>query len=230
MLDIAKHKSQMVNILKDIYNDVELRTILGFKGGTAALLFYGLTRFSVDLDFDLLQEDKKELVLAKMKKILGQYCEVQQALEKRYTVFLLGSYEKGQRGLKIEISKRGGKSSFAAKSYLGMMMLVVKQEDMVAGKLAALITRKKFAMRDIYDVWFFLKNNWEIKEAIIQEKTGLSLKQALKTAVKKIINIKPNEILQGWGELIEERDKQWVKEKLIQETVFLLKLRLKLGL
>ena len=43
----------MGQILKDIYTDVSISPLLGLKGGTCAYFFYGLPRFSVDLDFDL---------------------------------------------------------------------------------------------------------------------------------------------------------------------------------
>ena len=52
-LDIATHKTILFQILKDIYSNTAISPYLGFKGGTAALMFYGLDRFSVDLDFDL---------------------------------------------------------------------------------------------------------------------------------------------------------------------------------
>jgi len=39
-MNLAKHKSYLVRILKDVYDDPELGTILGFKGGTALLFFY----------------------------------------------------------------------------------------------------------------------------------------------------------------------------------------------
>ena len=55
-LDYSKHKSILLQILKDIYSDTSIAPYLGFKGGTAALLFYDLPRNSVDLDFDLLDE------------------------------------------------------------------------------------------------------------------------------------------------------------------------------
>ena len=51
-LDITKHKTHLTNILIDIYKNSSLAPILGFKGGTAAMLFYKLPRFSVDLDFE----------------------------------------------------------------------------------------------------------------------------------------------------------------------------------
>ena len=45
MTDINKHKFFLVSILKDIYSDIELANSLGFKGGTAQMLFYDLPRF-----------------------------------------------------------------------------------------------------------------------------------------------------------------------------------------
>ena len=52
-MDISIHKNILFQILKDIYSDTTIAPLLGFKGGTAALLFFELDRFSVDLDFDL---------------------------------------------------------------------------------------------------------------------------------------------------------------------------------
>lgn len=226
MFDAVKHKTLLITILQKIYSDVELRTILGFKGGTAAMMFYDLPRMSVDLDFDLLKEDKKDLVFEKINRIIRPYGQVYDATEKRFTLFFLLSYEKGKQAVKIEISKRKGGNTFEFKNYLGISMLVIKQADAAAGKLAALITRKKFAMRDVFDVWFYLKNSWPINEAVLKEKTGLSLRQALKEAIKKTVKIKENQILQGLGELLDNKQKTWVRDNLLKETIFWLKLRL----
>jgi predicted nucleotidyltransferase component of viral defense system len=73
MLDRNIHKTALLQILKDIYTDSSLVPILGFKGGTAANFFYDLGRFSVDLDFDLLKEDKEAVVFEKIEKILREY-------------------------------------------------------------------------------------------------------------------------------------------------------------
>ena len=54
MFNKEKHQLIMSRILKDIYSDVEISSFLGFKGGTATYFFYDLSRFSVDLDFDLI--------------------------------------------------------------------------------------------------------------------------------------------------------------------------------
>jgi hypothetical protein len=229
MFNQAKHKVVLIEILKSIYDDPDLRTILGFKGGTAAMLFYDLPRLSVDLDFDLLNADKKKVVFEKMKNILQRYGILREAREKRFTLFFLISYEKEEHTIKVDISKRKGAGGFEPKNYLGIAVLVMRKEDMAAGKLSALLTRKKFAMRDVFDIWFFLKNKWQINETVLTEKTGLSLTEALEQAIKKISHINNNQILQGLGELLDVKQKTWVREKLTEETVFYLRLYLEMA-
>jgi len=224
MFNLAKHKVFLIQILKDIYTDPMLRTVLGFKGGTAALLFYDLPRFSVDLDFDLLDEGKKEQVFQRIEALLAQHGSLYESIEKQNTLFFLVSYQKGERTIKVEISKRKGSSAYELKNYLGIPMLVIKPEDMAAGKLAALLTRKRFAMRDIYDLCFFLKNNWRFNENVVQEKTGLSLVDALGKAIELLHNPPKNQIMHGLGDLLDQKQKAWVKEKMQEETVFSLRL------
>lgn len=226
MLDKYRHKIILIKILKEIYSDPEIRNILGFKGGTAAYLFYRLPRLSVDLDFDLLDETKKELILKKIPLILKLFGKILEATEKKNTLFFLLSYQKGERKIKIEISKRPIKSHFETKNYLGIPVLLMKKEEMIAGKLSAFLTRKKFASRDLFDLWFFLKNEWEIDEEFFRNKTGLGLKQGLKQAIRKLNLIKSTQLLQGLGELLDEKQKNWVKDNLKKELAFYLKLYL----
>ncbi len=62
--DISKHRNILLMILKDTCSDTTLSSYLGFKGETVLYLFYNLPRFSLDLNFDLLDE-KKEYVFKK---------------------------------------------------------------------------------------------------------------------------------------------------------------------
>lgn len=221
------HRNAFVDILRAVYSDPLLRNNLGFKGGTAAMLFYQLPRFSVDLDFDLLDPGKKEEVFKKLMEILPKFGAVIEAFDKHYTLFFLLSYEKGERGLKVEISKRIIKSVYTPKNFLGISMLVMRQEDMAASKLSALLTRKRFAARDLFDLWFFLKENWQIDEEFLKAKSGLSLEQALKKAQPLVKNIKSTELLAGLGELLEDnKQKAWVKDRLQEELLFRLRLYL----
>ena len=224
MVNIDLHRSMFINILRDVYGNPSLRTVLGFKGGTAAMLFYGLPRFSVDLDFDLLDENKKEVVFEKISQLLPRYGTLSQASDKKFTLFFLLNYQKGERNLKIEVSKRAEPSQFEIKNYLGISMLVMSQADMTAGKLAALLTRKHFASRDVFDTWFFLKNNWPINESLFTKKTGLSLTEGFEKAKIQVKGIKKTELLAGLGDLIDNRQKNWVREKLVDELLFYLDL------
>jgi len=226
MLNIDLHRNIFVNILREIYSDALLRGVLGFKGGSAAMLFYKLPRFSVDLDFDLLDPEKEEAVFKRLKEILPRFGDLTQAADKKNTLFSLLNYKKGERNLKIEISKRPAKSDYVLKNYLGISMLVMKEDDMTAGKLLALLTRRKLATRDLFDLWFFLNNNWEINEKVVKEKTGLSLPMVLRKVIAKIKPIKKTELLAGLGDLLDNKQKAWVKEKLQDELLFQLRLYL----
>jgi len=89
MLNIAKHRLVMGSIIRDIYNDVSISSLLGFKGGTCAYFFYGLPRFSVDLDFDLLIKDKENevFIFEKIKNILKKYGDIKDSFIKSNTIF-----------------------------------------------------------------------------------------------------------------------------------------------
>lgn len=228
MVNLNRHRQALVDILSTVYSDTLLRNVLGFKGGTAAMLFYGLPRFSVDLDFDLLEPDKKEEIFQRLKEILPKFGRVIEAQEKRYTLLFIVNYKKSERNLKIDISKRPLRCEYESRSYLGISMLVMKEPDMAACKLSALITRRMFATRDMYDLWFFLKESWDIDGRVVKENTGMTLVEALKKAQKVVKSVENNEILAGLGELLEDnKQKDWVKEKLKNDLLFQLRLKAK---
>lgn len=81
--DISKHKSILLKILKDIYTDTTIAPLLGFKGGTAAYLFYNLSRFSLDLDFDLLDEEQEDYVFERVLEIVKQYGKIKEQRKKK---------------------------------------------------------------------------------------------------------------------------------------------------
>src|SRR3989338_2314247 len=167
-LDISTHKTILFQILKDMYSDTAISPFLGFKGGTAAVLFYGLDRFSVDLDFDLLDERKEDIVFERVTEIIQKYGVLKDSYKKRYSLFCLLSYEDEAHNIKVEISRRQFGSTYNIQSYLGVSMLVMTQEDMFAHKLMAMSERIGKTSRDIYDVWFFLKKRFPINREIVE--------------------------------------------------------------
>lgn len=143
-LEIATHRNMLIRILKDIFTDQEIAPALGFKGGTAAYLFYDLGRFSVDLDFDLLDADKENIVFEKLKTILQEYGLLKEARKKRYSLFYLLSYDNkisNAYNIKVEINLRNFGSKYEVKSYLGISMKIMVRQDMAAHKMVAMIER-----------------------------------------------------------------------------------------
>jgi hypothetical protein len=102
-------------------------------------------------------------------------------------------------------------------------MYAAKKSFMFAGKLIALNDRKVVAMRDIFDIYFFGQNNWEIDEDIIIKRTGKPFKNYLSDCIKTVEGLADNQILHGIGELIDEKQKDWIRNNLKKETIFILK-------
>jgi len=226
MLNIEKHKSIFIKILKDIYTDNTLGPLLGFKGGTAALLFYELNRFSVDLDFDLLDPEKEDYVFERVGKTLSVYGKMKEQTKKRFTLFYELSYSDGDRNIKVEISRRNSGSRYEVANYFGISMKVMAKEDMFANKLAAFYERVERTNRDIFDVWFFSQNSWPINKELFEQRTGLTFKESLVKCIEKLEKVANRSILSGMGELLDAKQKIWAKAKLKAETLFFLKLAL----
>ena len=222
-LDYSKHKAVLLQILKDIYSDTSIAPYLGFKGGTAALLFYDLDRRSVDLDFDLLDESKEALVFGKIQKIAANYGTITDSYIKKFNLLNVISYAPGAQKIKIEINRRNFGSRYEVKTLLGISMLVMAEADMFAHKLMAMYERIGKTSRDIYDVYFFEKNSWKINKTIIEERSGMSYKDTLMKCIELLEKMDNKRILDGLGELLTDPQKDWARSKLKTETVFLLK-------
>lgn len=230
MLNREKHQLIMGQILKDIYTDITISSFLGFKGGTCAYFFYNLPRFSVDLDFDLLviSEENTKLVFEKIIAILYKYGEIKDSCIKRFTIFVLLSYGDDDHNIKVEINIRSLieniQDHYEMKEYIGISMFVAKKDYLFASKLCALTTRNEITTRDIYDIYYFAKGNWDIDAEVIKKRTGKSIKEYLTECIVFIDNVKDSKVLQGLGELVGgEKEKVWIRTSLKKDSIFMLK-------
>jgi len=228
-LDRIIHRNILINILKDIFTDPKVGPFLGFKGGTAAYLFYGLNRFSVDLDFDLLDQTKEDEVFEGVRRILEGYGSLKDSERKRFNLFYLVSYDgkaEGAQNVKVEINRRDFGSRYEVMSYIGIPMKVMIKEDMIAHKLCAMYERIGKTNRDIFDVHFFLKNNWAVNKQIIESRIGMRYVDFLEKNIELLEKLTDQNILSGLGELLDEKQKGWIKSNLRADTIFLLRLAL----
>ncbi len=223
MLDKKKHDQILKNILRDIYTTTDLEAKFAFKGGTCLYLFYGLDRFSVDLDFNLTAENFNDQLVT---NIIAKYLTINDQMNKYFTWVWLGSYEKGKQKIKVEINKRDYPDTYINKDFYGITIPTISPDCMFAHKLCAITDRKKLQNRDLYDAHFMFTKQFDINEEIIKIRTGKTLKEYFAYLIDFIEKVNPNTILEGLGELIENQQKDHIKATLIRDLLFDLKSRI----
>ncbi|HBO16580.1 MAG: hypothetical protein UR69_C0002G0057 [Candidatus Moranbacteria bacterium GW2011_GWE2_35_2-] len=225
-LDKSEHRRIMLKILGDISADPLLANNLGFKGGTACYFLHGLDRFSVDLDFDLLDKEREEEIKKRLLEILSKYGSIKTktAIKVRYS--------DDCQALKIDLSNRyenNKRNKYQVKDIVsGISLKVLRKEDIFAHKLVALTDRSAsgqsgtafIANRDLYDIYFFFKNGWHYNKEIIEYQTNKKVKDYLGYA-SKFIEKYSNEsnILDRLGDLVDDEKKDWVKKNLKSEIL-----------
>lgn len=223
MIDINRHKFFLVQILKDIYSDIELANSLGFKGGTALMFFYDLPRFSVDLDFNLIIEVNDKVVYEKVRGILLKYGTIFDEASKFYGPLLVLDYGVGERKLKVEISNRQFGDRYEIRNFLGINIKVMVMADMFSHKLCALLDRNSLTSRDIFDSWFFMKNQSPVNKNIIESRMGMPFTDYIQKCIDQLELTNDKSLLHGIGELMDNDMKTFVRKKLRNETITLLK-------
>lgn len=223
MININRHRFFLVQILKDIYSDIELANCMGFKGGTALMFLYDLPRFSVDLDFNLLDSSKEDIVYRKIRKILLKYGTIFDEAKKFYGPLIVLDYGFNERKLKVEISNRYFDDRYEIKNILGINVKVMVKEDMFAHKLCALLDRNSIANRDVFDCWFFMKNQTPVNKRIVELRMEMPFQNYLQKCIDNIETLSDKSLLHGMGELLDVKMKNFVRVKLRSEVIGLLK-------
>lgn len=222
-LDTKKHKFILMNLLLDISKNKILKESLVFKWWTALFLIYHLDRFSTDLDFDFVWEIDKEIILKEIKKLSSKYWIIKDNFIKRNTIFILLSYENIEHNIKIEISTRWVSGKYSLSSFMWIKLKVLDIDYITANKFIALISRTKLANRDIFDIHFILKNNLTINKYHIQTKTWKIFEDYIKEMIIFLGELWDKHNILDWlWTTLDEKQKSFVKNALIWETIFLL--------
>ena len=187
------------------------------------MFFYDLPRFSVDLDFNILDKEQEHLVYQKVRKILLKYGSIYDEAKKFYGPLVVLNYGHGERNLKVEISNREFENRYEIKNLLGINIKVMVLEDLFAHKLCALLDRNSVASRDIFDCWFFMEKRTPLNKNIVESRMKKSLNEYLQQCIDLLESMNDNGLLQGLGELMDSSMKKFVQTKLRSETISLLK-------
>lgn len=184
----AYHKMQLYRLLTAIVDEEKIATQICFKGGTCAAMLGFLDRFSVDLDFDLLEKaDKKNLRRYFHQLFADLVLEIKD--ESRTTLQFLLRYEAepNQRNtIKLDVLDQGCKADVCRPQYLPEIdryMNCQTVETMFANKLVALVERfeknKSIAGRDVYDIHHFFMKGYRYEASIIRERRGVEVGEYL---------------------------------------------------
>jgi len=227
-LETNQHKVHLTNILMDVYKNSFLSEVLGFKGGTAGMLFYDLPRFSVDLDFDFVKKDQDLIIKAtqEINNIVESKYTVVDKSTKLNTLFWVLSYGKGFSRVKIEVSTREvPHNRYLLQNYYGTSIKLITISDMIAHKMVAILDRAITANKDIFDTHYFLKSKYagDINYDIIKHRTGLEPKDFYIKLLGFLDKVNNKNILSGLGEVLTDSQKDWAKAKLLVELKELIK-------
>lgn len=222
-MDINKHRFYMTQVLLAIFRHPELSASLAFKGGTSLMMFHNLSRFSTDLDFNLLDTSKTEYIYKELRTLLRKFGTIDDEAMKFYGPILVLNYGKGERMLKVEVSTRVYPNHYEIRSLFGTDIRVMTLSDMFAHKLCAL--GERITPRDIYDVWFFLQNRTEINPEIVELRTGMSVSQYALKCAEQLKSYNSRILMQGLGEvLLDNASKNFARQHLLRDTASLLEL------
>jgi len=105
---------------------------------------------------------------------------------------------------------------------MGINMLVMTVADMFAHKLCALLDRKEIANRDIFDCWFFMENRTPVNTSIVESRMKMPFSDYLQKCINTLESITDKGLLNGIGDLVDAKMKNFVRTKLRSETIMLL--------
>jgi len=217
-INVDKHKRILTELLLDIFKSLDDK--IAFKGGTAAMLFYRLPRLSLDLDFDIL-EDLNSEDIDRIKIIIQKYGRIKDFYNKRYTVFFMLDYEQNTPNIKIEFNKRKWKNNnYEIRRLSGVELKIVDIPTMVTHKAITITERRMPVARDLFDIYYFLKKGYFIDSKLLKERINKSPEEYFNSLIKFIKkNYNSKNVLQGVGELVDEKQKDWLRKNLVLESI-----------
>ena len=178
----AVHKAWLYRLLSAIADDIFLVKHLRFKGGTCAAMREIIDRFSVDLDFDLLDTENLESVHQHLEKIFRKLgLKIKEKSQHAPQYFLKYDNKPGERNtVRFDVTFPPPKSNdYEAVRFAEIDRILYCQTGptMFANKLVALLDRYEkhhsIAGRDLYDIHTFFIKGYSYKPEIIKERTDL---------------------------------------------------------
>lgn len=230
----ALHLAWMYRILGAIADDALVSALLRFKGGTCAAMRGIINRFSVDLDFDLIDEKEKPKLskhLESLFKKLGLEIKDKSKLAPQYLLRYPKTDENPRNIIKIDVTFPPAKND----KYEPVRFVEIDRilhchtiPTMFAHKLIALIGRWErtgaLASRDLFDIHTFFIKGYEYDEKIIREIRGMDVPVFLAQLRDFIKNHVTQQLIdQDLNVLLSPQEFKRVRKILKQETLMFLR-------
>ncbi len=204
MWDLSKHEKLEMEVLEGL-NGLKVLGSLVFCGGTMLRLCHELNRYSVDLDFWLVDDEKEKSVFDGIKEFLKAGFRLKSARNLTRAMVFEFAGKGYPRSLKIEIRKKRKDVShedmiaFSKHSNKQVMLKTATLEDQMRSKIETFLDRNQ--IRDAFDIEFLLKK-------------GIGLKAGKKDllAIKKLVEkFKQKDYTHSLGSLLEFKERQYYK-------------------
>jgi predicted nucleotidyltransferase component of viral defense system len=165
MRDLIKQEQFEMEVLDRLQSGRFLERLV-FGGGTMLRLCFGLDRYSVDLDFWLLNKNGEQDAdhtswFADMRQFLARFYEIRDAADKFYTLVTELKSSNYPRSLKLAMRK-GVKMTmtdrsiaYSRHSTVQVYVRTIPLPEMMTSKIDAFLQRKE--IRDAYDLEFLVK-------------------------------------------------------------------------
>lgn len=225
------HRAIMLRILNAFFNNQLIKENLAFKGGSAASMAGFLDRFSVDLDFDLLNKKNKIKVEKKIKDIVKNLNFSIKKTSKKELFFIV-KYPSAflRNSLKISVVDEYPKSNDYQQIFfpeLNQFIYCQSIETMFANKLVVITDRyqkyKQLAGRDLYDLHYFFSHGYDFKKEIIQERLKITWQEYFKNLIDFIKkNFNQKIIDEDLNFLLPPEKFRAIRKSLINEVLFFL--------
>jgi len=85
------------------------------------------------------------------------------------------------------------------------------------------VNRSGLTNRDIFDCWFFMENRTPVNKNLIENRMKMPFTDYLQNCIDALHNLSNKNLLNGLGDLVDEKMKNFVRMKLCAETITLLR-------
>jgi predicted nucleotidyltransferase component of viral defense system len=195
MQDLIKQEQFEIEVLDKLKSGGFLEKMV-FTGGTCLRLCYELNRYSVDLDFWIVQEIKMNKMFEELKKYLSKFYKIKDAMNKFFTIVIEIKKDGFPRSLKIEIRKEKRKIkteqaiAYSRYSNIQVLLKIPTLEEMMKFKIEAFLSRKE--IRDIFDIEFLFKRGVPLN---VQSETIEKVIKGIDSLSKKDYTVKLGSLL-----------------------------------